>query len=144
MVLVSLGSSPGAAGRLAGMLAERGDSEELRARADAGDLHAAARLPGLLVRSETSRACAGLSAPSRAVISRGVGLIFSAVASTPSSHRHSPSTSGFLGSTSRLFTSVSLLPVRLYRCHSAPSVRAPAYRCCMASARAARPAAPTG
>ena len=37
-----------AAGRLAGLLAERGDLDGLRARADAGDWHAAGRLAGLL------------------------------------------------------------------------------------------------
>ena len=39
-----------AAGRLADLLAERGDIDELRARADAGDWSAASRLPGLLTR----------------------------------------------------------------------------------------------
>ena len=37
-----------AAGRLAGLLAERGDLDGLRARADAGDRYAAGRLAELL------------------------------------------------------------------------------------------------
>jgi hypothetical protein len=39
-----------AAGRLAGLLAERGDLDELRARADTGDEYAAGQLAGVLVK----------------------------------------------------------------------------------------------